>query len=77
MELHAQVEGVDGRKVHTVGSGRIENADGPVAFRGRGLFVQVPSEHFSKHGRAADVAAAEADRAHQRQPGEPWLEVNP
>jgi hypothetical protein len=77
VELNASVEGVDGRKIHTFGSGRIGDGDGPVAFRGKGLFVQVPSEHFSRHGRPAEVAAAAADRARHRGPGEPWLEVNP
>ncbi len=77
VELHAEVSGVSGRKVYTSGSGRLGDSDGPVAFRGTGLFVQVPSEHFSRHGRAAEVAAAQADRAQNAGPGAPWLEVNP
>ena len=37
--------------------------DGPIALTASALFLQVPLEHFSHHGREADVQAAIAERS--------------
>lgn len=74
--LHAEVTAIAGRKVHAVGEARFDAGAGEVAFRGTGLFVKVSSEHFARHGRDEDVAAARERRADGRA-GEAWLEVNP
>lgn len=57
--LSAQAVRLDGRKLTVRGEGRLNAVDGPVAVRAEGLFVQVPREHFARHGRAQEVAAAE------------------
>ena len=74
--LRAEVTGTHGRKIFATGEARFEGGTGDVAFRGAGLFVQVPPEHFTRHGREEDVAAAKEVRA-DGGVGQPWLEVNP
>jgi acyl-coenzyme A thioesterase PaaI-like protein len=58
LHIHAWVTGVDGRKVYSAAEGRIGGPDGPVAIRASALFVQVKLEHFTTHGRPADIKAA-------------------
>ncbi|MDH6143152.1 acyl-coenzyme A thioesterase PaaI-like protein [Kitasatospora sp. GP30] len=58
LHIHAWVTGVHGRKVYSAGEGRIGGPDGPVAIRASALFVQVKLEHFTTHGRPADIKAA-------------------
>ncbi len=53
--IDARIDAVDGRKVRTSGIGRF--ADGIVVAEATGLFIQVPLEHFAKHGRRRDVGA--------------------
>jgi acyl-coenzyme A thioesterase PaaI-like protein len=49
--IDATIESVSGRKVWCSGIGRVP--DGSVAGNARGLFIQVPMEHFERHGRRA------------------------
>jgi acyl-coenzyme A thioesterase PaaI-like protein len=58
LHIRAWATGVDGRKLYTTGEGRIGGPDGPVAIRASALFVQVKLEHFTTHGRPADIKAA-------------------
>lgn len=75
LHIAAQVVGVKGRKVFSRAVGRLDAPDGPVALTASALFIQVPVEHFTTHGRAEDVAAARSDRAVRRSVEN--LEVNP
>lgn len=64
-ELHvkAQVDGVEGRKVHTSATGRLDAIDGPVAVTASAIFIRVPIQHFLDNGDADLVRAAIKDRA--------------
>ena len=73
--IDAEVVGVKGRKVFTRAVGRLDSADGPVALTAAALFIQVPLEHFTTHGRPEDVDRAREDRAVRRSVDN--LEVNP
>lgn len=73
--IHAEVVGVKGRKVFTRAVGRLDAPDGPVALTAAALFIQVPLEHFTTHGRPEDVERAREDRAVRRSVDN--LEVNP
>jgi acyl-coenzyme A thioesterase PaaI-like protein len=75
LHLSARIAEVSGRKVTSTAEGRLDALAGPVALRARGLFLQVPIEHFTSHGRAVDVAAAAATKSGS--PSRPWLEINP
>jgi acyl-coenzyme A thioesterase PaaI-like protein len=72
LHIDATLAGQDGRKVYTRAVGRL-GPDGPIALTASALFLQVPLEHFSHHGREADVQAAIAERSG---PGS-GLEVSP
>ncbi|OHV57904.1 thioesterase [Frankia sp. CcI156] len=61
LHLSARVEGVLGRRVYASGEGRLNSPTGRVAVRARGLFVEVPMEHFVTHARAEDIQAIEQD----------------
>jgi acyl-coenzyme A thioesterase PaaI-like protein len=61
LHLAARVDGVAGRKLYGSAEGRLGGADGLVAVRAKGLFVQVPLAHFAEHGRSEDVAAVNQD----------------
>ena len=75
LHIEASVVGVKGRKVFSRAVGRLGDADGPVAITASALFIQVPVEHFTTHGRPEDVEQARADRAVRR--SVEHLEVNP
>ena len=62
-------------EVFTRAVGRLDSADGPVALTAAALFIQVPLEHFTTHGRPEDVDRAREDRAVRRSVDN--LEVNP
>ena len=62
--LRGEVVGVDGRKVYMRGEGRLDEPDGALAVQAAAVFVAVPLEHFSTHGRPADVAAARESAAY-------------
>lgn len=61
LHLHAQITGVLGRKVYCGVAGRLNDPDGPVALSATAVFMQVPLEHFVRHGRPEDVARARRD----------------
>lgn len=66
--ITAEIVGLAGRKVATTGEGRLP--DGTVVAQATGLFIQVPLEHFAKHGRRQNVDEIARDlRA--------GLEINP
>lgn len=50
LAIHAQVDGVVGRKIYSSATGRIGVPNGELALRARALFVRVGVEHFTKHG---------------------------
>ncbi|MBI1376443.1 MAG: PaaI family thioesterase [Frankiales bacterium] len=75
LHLRTDVVGVKGRKVFTRAVGRIGAADGPVAVTAAAMFIQVPVEHFTAHGRPEDVEQAREDRAVRSSLRN--LEVNP
>lgn len=54
--IAARVDGVAGRKIYASADGHLNSADGPVAVRARGLFIQVGLEHFTTHGDADALA---------------------
>lgn len=56
--LAARVTGLEGRKVYCEGEGWFADEPGVHVVRANGEFRQVPAEHFTRHGRATDVAAA-------------------
>ncbi|MCW2691866.1 MAG: thioesterase [Mycobacterium sp.] len=41
---------VHGRKSYAVAVARLDSPEGPVVASASGLFIQVPTEHFSRHG---------------------------
>lgn len=63
--IEAGIDSIEGRKVDCSGVGRFP--DGTVAAAARGLFIQVPLEHFTTHG----------NRSAQDSPGWTTLELNP
>lgn len=67
LEITARIVGKSGRKVYTEGEAVVWGT-GNVAVRSRGLFIQVPLEHFISHGRAEDVQAAIRERGSVTRP---------
>ncbi len=63
LHIRAEVLGVKGRKVFTRAVGRLDDPEGPIAVTAAALFIQVPVEHFTTHGRQEDVVNAREDRA--------------
>ncbi|MFJ5645117.1 PaaI family thioesterase [Streptomyces sp. NPDC093223] len=59
--LAAEVAAVSGRKIYSTAAGRLDAPDGPVAVRAEALFVEVPVEHFTDHGREEEIKAAMND----------------
>lgn len=70
--ITAAVDGMAGRKIYNSAEGRLDAEDGPLAVRARALFVVVALEHFTKHGRAEDLAKLDPERAFA-----PDYEINP
>lgn len=69
LHLKAWLTGATGRKVYSAAEGRLADPAGPVAVAATGLFLQVPLEHFARHGNPAQRT--------DRDPKQPWLEINP
>jgi acyl-coenzyme A thioesterase PaaI-like protein len=61
VHIDATITGVQGRKIWTAATGRLDAWDGPLAVQAAALFLAVGLEHFRAHGRPADVEAALAD----------------
>jgi acyl-coenzyme A thioesterase PaaI-like protein len=72
--IRGEVVGVAGRRVYMRAEGRLDARDGELALTAAAVFVAVPLEHFSRHGRPEDVAAARVDAASG---GVRSFEVNP
>ncbi|MFI5800447.1 PaaI family thioesterase [Streptomyces sp. NPDC051677] len=75
LHLAAEVTAVAGRKIYSTATGRIGDADGPVAVRADALFVEVAVEHFVNHGRQEEIRAAMSDPDQVRRARA--FEVNP
>jgi acyl-coenzyme A thioesterase PaaI-like protein len=58
LHLECRVDGREGRKLWVSGDAHLGAPDGPIVAQGKGLFVVVTPEHFSTHGRPAEVEAA-------------------
>jgi acyl-coenzyme A thioesterase PaaI-like protein len=58
LHLRARAVAVAGRRVYLEADGRLGSPDGDIAATAAAVFVQVPLEHFARHGRASDVDAA-------------------
>jgi acyl-coenzyme A thioesterase PaaI-like protein len=63
LHIDASITGVEGRKIWTVATGRLNGWDGVVAVNAAALFIAVGLEHFRANGRPEDVAAAVAEAA--------------
>lgn len=60
--IEATIQGVRGRKIWTTAEGRLNAPDGPLAVEAGSLYMQVPIDHFLKHGRREDLAHAANDK---------------
>jgi len=69
LHLQTRIDERAGRKIMVSGTARLDGPDGPVAATVSAVFVTVPVEHFVKHGRAAEVAAARVEQH--------WLDGSP
>ncbi len=61
--IEATMQAILGRKIWSTAEGRLNSPDGPLAVEAGSLYMQVPQEHFTKHGRAADLNQASLDIA--------------
>jgi acyl-coenzyme A thioesterase PaaI-like protein len=59
--IEATMQAISGRKIWSTAEGRLNTPDGPLAVEAGSLYMQVPVEHFIKHGRAEDIAKATSD----------------
>ena len=59
--IEATMQAVLGRKIWSTAEGRLNTPDGPLAVEAGSLYMQVPIEHFKKHGRAEDLETAALD----------------
>ncbi len=75
LHLEARATAVHGRKIYSAAVGRLGGPDGRVAVRATALFVKVPIDHFTDHGRAAEIKAVLAQQEQVK--AVRALEVNP
>jgi acyl-coenzyme A thioesterase PaaI-like protein len=75
LHLRARAVAVAGRRVYMEADGRLGSPEGDVAVTAAAVFVQVPLEHFTTHGRPEDVSAAARAAAESGVPRR--YEVNP
>ena len=61
VHIEAHIVGRAGRKIWSAAEGRLGGPDGPVVVTAAALFIVVPLEHFTEHGRAAEVETARDD----------------
>lgn len=66
LHVLSRLDGRDGRKLRVSARAHLGASDGPVAATAHGLLVVVPADHFTRHGRPEDVAAAAAAGAAPR-----------
>jgi acyl-coenzyme A thioesterase PaaI-like protein len=59
--IEATMQAVMGRKIWSTAEGRLNAPDGPLAVEAGSLYMQVPIDHFIKHGRAEDLKTAALD----------------
>ena len=59
--IQATMQAISGRKIWSTAEGRLNSPDGPLAVEAGSLYMQVPIEHFTKHGRREDLAKAASD----------------
>jgi acyl-coenzyme A thioesterase PaaI-like protein len=59
--IRAWIVGRAGRKIWSAAEGRLGGPDGPLVVTAAALFIVVPLEHFTEHGRAAEVETARDD----------------
>jgi acyl-coenzyme A thioesterase PaaI-like protein len=59
--IQATMQAISGRKIWSTAEGRLNSPDGPLAVEAGSLYMQVPIEHFLKHGRQQDLAKAAGD----------------
>ena len=57
-DVVARCDGISRRRVYLSAEGRLGDGEGDVAIRAFSVFVQVPIEHFVKHGRRQELDAA-------------------
>jgi acyl-coenzyme A thioesterase PaaI-like protein len=75
LALHAEVDGVEGRRIFSHATAHVDEPDGVLLARAFAVFVSVDVEHFRRHGRPELVdAAVEAGRYDPA--SAPWT-VNP
>jgi acyl-coenzyme A thioesterase PaaI-like protein len=61
VHIQARIVGRAGRKIWSTAEGRLGGPDGPLVVTAAALFIVVPLEHFTEHGRAAEVETARDD----------------
>ena len=61
--IEATMRAVSGRKMWSTAIGRLNTPDGPIAVEAGSLYMQVPREHFEKHGRPQDLENAASENA--------------
>lgn len=59
--IEATMQAVMGRKIWSTAEGRLNAPDGPLAVEAGSLYMQVPIDHFIKHGRPEDLKTAALD----------------
>lgn len=51
LHIAAECTGVSGRRIYTRAVARVGETSGRIAARAEALFIEVPLEHFTRHGR--------------------------
>jgi acyl-coenzyme A thioesterase PaaI-like protein len=59
LHITSMLNGVAGRQVFVSANGRLDSEEGPIVVRARAIFVTVPFEHFTSHGRREDLDAVD------------------
>ena len=75
LALHAEVDGVDGRRIFSHATAHVDEPGGALLARAFAVFVAVDIDHFRRHGRADEVDAA-VESLRYDPSSAPWT-VNP
>lgn len=75
LALHAEVDGVDGRRIFSHATAHVDEPGGALLARAFAVFVAVDIDHFRRHGRA-DVVDATVESVRYDPSSAPWA-VNP